>query len=77
MIEPDFMTKCMQWLQLHVVFIHGSWWIIDNSGEKLDGPYCEYHDDDLERMSLEYAVEYAEDWWDSHDEDEEQEEVMV
>jgi len=77
MIEADFMTKCMQWLRVHVVFEHGSWWVVDNGGEKLDGPYCELHDDDLERMSLEYAVEYAEDWWDDLNDDEEFEERMV
>ena len=66
----DFTTKCLNWVQDHVVFIHGGWWIVDNDGEALDGPFSDRYDDELEISSMDFAVEYAEEWWKQEEEDE-------
>ena len=65
----EAIDKCLQLIESHVIFEDGAWWIMDNDNERLDGPWGERYEDDLEIASMEFAVEYAEDWWRDLEED--------
>ena len=61
----SFSEICLAWIDAHTVWCEdrNAWFIVDEEGVEIDGPFYDTFSDDYNEASMAHATDMAMSWW--------------